>query len=100
MGIMYSLDTLLCCRYALLCKPTSDEWSDKLRESFLRGHQSFLKLLKMMQVGNFNSESVSHLDLKGPWIWKVFDAEYSLPTSITPHSLYSQQAFESYWRKK
>lgn len=53
-----------CCRYALLCKPTSDEWSDKLRESFLRGHQSFLKLLKMMQVGNFNSKSVSHLGLK------------------------------------
>lgn len=41
------------CRYALLCKPTSDEWTENLRESFLRGHKSFLKLLKMMQVSYF-----------------------------------------------
>ena len=38
------------CRYALLCKPLPEEWNDQLRQSFLRGFKSFLKMLKMMQV--------------------------------------------------
>lgn len=40
-------------RYALICRPSPDEWSDKLRHSFLKGFKSFLKMLKMMQVNSF-----------------------------------------------
>lgn len=55
-------------KYALLCKPTSDEWSDKLRESFLRGHQSFLKLLKMMQgMDEVKRQTGMHLEYEPEW---------------------------------
>ncbi|XP_061173944.1 E3 ubiquitin-protein ligase UBR2-like isoform X1 [Saccostrea echinata] len=55
-------------KYALICKPGPDEWNDKLRDSFLRGHESFLRLLKIMQgMDEVKRQTGMHLEYEPEW---------------------------------
>ncbi|XP_048736873.2 E3 ubiquitin-protein ligase UBR2-like isoform X4 [Ostrea edulis] len=55
-------------KYALICKPASDEWNDKLRNNFLKGHESFLKLLKLMQgMDEVKRQTGMHLEYEPEW---------------------------------
>ncbi|XP_063428523.1 E3 ubiquitin-protein ligase UBR2-like isoform X1 [Mytilus trossulus] len=55
-------------KYALICRPSPDEWSDKLRHSFLKGFKSFLKMLKMMQgMDGVMRQLGVHLEYEPEW---------------------------------
>ncbi|GFO34713.1 E3 ubiquitin-protein ligase ubr2 [Plakobranchus ocellatus] len=63
---MYVLHDL---KYALVCKPTSpDEWTDTLRENFLRGLTTFLQLLSLIQgIDSIKRQVGQHLDFDPEW---------------------------------
>ncbi|XP_060067571.1 E3 ubiquitin-protein ligase UBR2-like isoform X1 [Ylistrum balloti] len=55
-------------KYALTCKPSDHEWTDKLRENFLKGLRSFLSLLKMMQgMDAVIRQTGTHLEYEPEW---------------------------------
>lgn len=55
-------------KYALTCKPSEHEWTDKLRENFLLGLRSFLSLLKMMQgMDAVIRQTGTHLEYEPEW---------------------------------
>ncbi|XP_021345433.1 E3 ubiquitin-protein ligase UBR2-like isoform X2 [Mizuhopecten yessoensis] len=55
-------------KYALTCKPSEEEWTDKLRENFLKGLRSFLSLLKMMQsMDAVIRQTGTHLEYEPEW---------------------------------
>ena len=41
-------------RYALICKPNPSEWTDLLRDNFLRGYSNFLQLLQIIDVSSYH----------------------------------------------
>ncbi|XP_005107156.1 E3 ubiquitin-protein ligase UBR2 isoform X1 [Aplysia californica] len=63
---MYVLHDL---KYALVCKPTSPEdWSEALRNNFLRGLTSFLSLLTMIQgMDAVKRQTGQHLEFDPEW---------------------------------
>ncbi|KAK3092305.1 hypothetical protein FSP39_001069, partial [Pinctada imbricata] len=55
-------------KYALICKPSPEDWCEKLRENFLRGLKSFLHLLKMMQgMDSVIRQTGMHLEYEPEW---------------------------------
>ncbi|KAK3764043.1 hypothetical protein RRG08_046512 [Elysia crispata] len=63
---MYVLHDL---KYALVCKPNGpEEWSDALRENFLRGLTTFLQLLSLIQgIDSIKRQVGQHLDFDPEW---------------------------------
>ncbi|KAH9509159.1 E3 ubiquitin-protein ligase ubr2 [Bulinus truncatus] len=56
-------------KYALVCKPTCpEEWSESLRDNFLRGLTTFLQLLSLIQgMDSVKRQTGQHLEFDPEW---------------------------------
>lgn len=68
-GLCWTLN-LCFWRYALLGRPSADEWNNKLRFSFLKGFKCLLQLLRCMQVSHN-----AHFNILCSWIMILWSLE-------------------------
>ncbi|KAL3874810.1 hypothetical protein ACJMK2_037773 [Sinanodonta woodiana] len=55
-------------KYALVCRPNPDEWTPALRQSFLKGLESFLNLLSLMEdMNSVKRQTGQHLEYEPEW---------------------------------